>query len=137
MLEFGGLNYWAIAAAWLINVMVGSFWYSPAGFGKLWSKYSGVDLMKIPQKEATRSIGFVMVSALVQATALALIINSLHVSTATNGFLVGLTLWVGFVAATTVGTTLYQRLSWRFWWLNAAYFLPVMSINAIILTLWR
>lgn len=34
MIEFEGLNYLAIVAAWLVNCAVGAYWYSPAGFAK-------------------------------------------------------------------------------------------------------
>lgn len=136
MLEFEGINYWAVVVAWLVNVMVGAWWYSPAGFGKRWSKLSGVDLMKLPQDEATKTISFVALSALVQALTLALIINSLGASTVIEGFKIGFVLWLGLTAATTVGNTLYQRLGWSFWWLNSSYFLLVMTVNSIILSIW-
>lgn len=59
MLEFDGINYWAIAIAWLVNVVVGSFLYSPVALGKSWEKYTGVNMTNIPQKEASRIIQFV------------------------------------------------------------------------------
>ncbi len=136
MLELEGINIWAVVVVWLINIIVGAFWYSPKGFGKLWTKYSGVDIMKIPQKEANRAISFVALSGLIQAVALAVILNSLGVTTAGEGIVAGLVLWFGLTAATTVGVTLYARRSWKFWWLNASYFLVVMIINSIILAIW-
>jgi len=137
MLEFDGINYWAVVVAWLINVVIGALWYSPAGFGKRWEKHTGIDIMKIPEKEATKTIGFVALSAVFQAVALAVVINSLNATTATNGLLIGLVLWLGFTAATTVGVTLYSLRSWKFWWLNSSYFLVVMAINSVILAIWR
>ena len=136
MLEFNGLNYWVLLLAWVINVVVGSLWYSPIGFGKPWSKLSGVDIMKIPKNEANRAIGFVMVAALVQTFVLALIIHSLHAHTLMEGLVAGVVLWLGFTAATTVGNTLYSRLSWKFWWLNSSFFLFVMAINGALLAIW-
>ena len=46
-------------------------------------------------------------------------------------------LWAGLTAATTVGTTFYSERGWSFWWLNASYFLTVMSVNSIMLAVWR
>lgn len=137
MLEVNELNIWAIVVIWFINMIVGSFWYSPAGFSKQWKKYTGVDLMKLPKNEANRAISFVAVSALVQAVVLALILNSLDPKTVLDGLIAGIVLWAGLVAATTVGTTFYSRRGWGFWILNNSYFLIVMSINSIILTVWR
>lgn len=120
-----------------MNVIVGAYWYSPVGFGKLWVKLTGVNHMKMPEKEANRAIVFVALSAVLQALALAIILHSLGVSAVEHGLLIGVVLWLGFTGATTVGTTLYQRFSWKYWWLNASYFLLVMSINSVILTVWQ
>lgn len=136
MLEFEGLNYWAILVAWLINIIVGSFWYSPVGFGKLWSKLSGVDMMKMPKDQANRAITVVAISALIQTIILAVVLQTVDTSTAGEAIVAGLTLWLGFTAMTTIGNTLYQRLSLGFWFLNASFFLVVMVVNSVILTVW-
>jgi hypothetical protein len=141
MLEFSGINFWAVLVAWIINVVVGSVWYSPVGFGRRWSKLSGVNMMKIPKDEANRAIAAVAVASFVQALVLAVVLHSLHVATSstplTNGLVTGLVLWFGLVAATTVGNNLYMRKSWKFWWLNASFFLVVMAVNSVLLTLWK
>ncbi len=137
MIELDGLNVFAILVGWVVNGLVGTFWYSPAGFGKIWSKLSGVDLMKLPKDEAGRALLFVSISSLLQALALAVILNSLHVENIGQGVIASLVLWFGFTAITTVGNTLYQRQSWKFWWLNASFFLITMVINGIILSVWR
>jgi hypothetical protein len=136
-MHFDNLNLLAVAAAWLVNVMIGAFWYSPAGFAKQWAELTGIDMMKMPKSEANRSIGFVAISALVQAFTLAVVIRSLELTTASEALIAAFVLWLGLTAATTVGVTLYSRRSWKFWWINAAYFLIVMSINCLILTLWQ
>lgn len=133
MLELEGINYLSVAIVWLIYVIIGAFWYSPAGFGKLWAKLSGVNHMKIPEKEATKIIGYVAASAFIQVMTLAIVINSLNVTTAIDALMVGGLLWLGFTAATSVGNTLYQRLGWKFWWLNNSYFLLVMANGSLIL----
>jgi hypothetical protein len=93
--------------------------------------------MKIPVNEANKIISFVALSGMVQAVALAVILNSLNVATVSEGLAAGLVLWLGLTAATTVGVTLYSRKSWKFWWLNSSYFLLVMSVNSVILTFWQ
>lgn len=137
MLELSNLNIWAIAVAWLISVALGSLWYSPIGFGKLWSKLSGVDIMKMPQNLANKAITAVMAASLVQVFVLAVVVKSLHAETVQNGLMIGLFLWAGLVAATAVGNNLYLRLSWKFWWLNTSFFLVAMSINGILLSVWH
>lgn len=137
MLELAGLNYWAVAVAWLINVVVGALWYSPIAFAKQWQDHTGVDIMALPEREASAALGSVAASALAQATVLAIIVNSLGATTVIDGLIVGLVLWLGLTAAATVGATLYQRLGWRFWWLTTSYYLLVTSVNGAILAAWR
>lgn len=137
MLDFDGLNFWAIIIAWFVNCAVGAIWYSPAGFAKQWKKHTGVDIMKIPTKEANNILGAVVASGLLQAFTLAVIINSLNVTEVIDAFWVGFLLWLGLTAATTVGATLYQRRNWNFWWINSRYFLIVMCVNSVILATWQ
>jgi hypothetical protein len=137
MLDFSNLNYVAIVAATLVNMFVGAFWYSPVGFGKLWSKLSGVNMMDIPKKEATKALSITAISALLQSVLLAVLIHSLHVTTVLHGIEVGLVLWAGFTAATTISDALYARRGWKFWWLNSSFYLVVLVINSSILALWR
>lgn len=131
------INLLAVVVVWILYVGIGSFWYSPAGFGKLWSKLSGVDIMKTPKEETNRAIIYVIISSFLQALFLAIILSSLNVQTIGQGLLTAFVLWFGFTALTTVGNTLYQRLSWKFWWLNASFFLVVMLIGGIILSVWK
>lgn len=137
MLELAEINIWAVGAVWLLYVVVGAFWYSPAGFGKQWERHTGIDMMKMPQNEATKAITAVAVSALVQAITLAVLLNSLGATNVSEGLSAGLLMWLGLVTATTVGVTLYSRKSWKFLWLNSSYFLIVMSAGALILTTWK
>lgn len=137
MLDVTGINYWAVLVVWVIYLAVGAWWYSTAGFAKLWTKYTGIDILKIPQDRATKIIGFVALSGLVQVLALAVVLHSLDVSSVLNGVVAGLVLWFGFTTATTVGVTLYGKRSWKFLWLNSSYFLVVMTIGSAILSAWR
>ena len=137
MLEFAGINYWAVLAVWLLYMAVGAFWYSTAGFARQWTKYTGIDILKIPQDKATQILISVALSCLVQVSILALVLNSLNVTTFTSAIVISIALWLGLTTATTVGVTLYSNRSWKFLWLNSSYFLVVMTIGAVILALWR
>ncbi len=137
MLDFAGINYWAVLVVWAIYLIVGAYWYSEAGFAKTWTKYTGINILKIPTEKATKILIAIIASSLLQVLALALILNSLNVTEAFHGLLIGLVLWFGFTTLTTVGVTLYSNRSWKFIWLNSAYFLIVMAIGSMILAVWR
>ncbi len=136
MLDFEGINFWAVIVAWIIYCAVGSFWYSPAGFGKMWTKLTGIDIMKLPQQDANRAIMYVIASSLLQAFTLAVVLNSMNIDTALNGFTAGLFVALGLTAATTVGVTFYSKRGWKFWLLNAGFFLVTTPINAAIISAW-
>lgn len=133
MLEFAGISILAIIIAWVVNVVVGAFWYSPVGLGKQWSRLTGVDMMKTPKAEANRAIILVAIGGLIQAAVLALIINTLAPSSATEAITSAVVVWLGFTAVTTVGNTLYQRQSLGLWWINASFYLVVTLINTLVI----
>ena len=137
MLDFNELNIWAIVVVWIVYCTVGSFWYSPAGFGKQWSKLSGVDIMKLPQAESNRAIVYVVVSSALQAFTLAVVLNTMDITSGLNGVIAGLFIALGLTTATTIGVTFYSRKSWSFWLLNAGFFLITTPINALILAVWK
>ena len=137
MLDFSGLNYVAILLVWILYLAVGAFWYSPAGFAKKWTELTGIDILKLPQKQANAAIMNVAMSAIFQVVALAVVLNSLDVTNITNAIAVGFLLWLGFTTATTVGVTFYSKRDWRFIWLNSSYFLVVMILGSVIFTLWK
>ncbi|MGK2896230.1 MAG: DUF1761 domain-containing protein [Candidatus Saccharimonadales bacterium] len=137
MIELTGINYSSVLVVWLLYISLGAWWYSPAGFSKKWTKYAGINIMKTPTQQANRIILFVALSALVQAFSLAIILNSIEVTSLVDGIVAELVIWLGFTAATTVGMTLYSQQSWKFLWLNSSYFLIIMAIESAILSLWR
>jgi hypothetical protein len=137
MLDFTGINYWAVLVVWLLYLGVGAYWYSTKGFAKQWTKHTGVDILKIPQDQANSIIISVAGSSLLQAFLLAGILNSVGVESILSGVVIGITIWLGFTAATTVGVTLYSQKSWKFLWLNASYFLVVMTIASAIYSVWQ
>jgi hypothetical protein len=137
VLEFAGINYLAVFVVWVIYMAVGAYWYSTAGFAKQWTKHTGVDILKIPQQRATEILGYIVASCLLQVFTLAVVLRTMDINTLWNGVAVGIFLWLGFTAATTVGVTLYAKKSWKFLWLNSSYFLVVMVVGSAILAVWQ
>jgi len=131
------INIWAVLVAWLINIALGSLWYSPAGFGKLWSRLSGVDMMKMPKQAANKAIACVAVASFIHVFVLAVTIQALYVDGVADAVFTGFMLWLGLTAATTVANNLYLRLSWKFWWLNSSFFLVVMILNSVLFAAWQ
>ena len=58
------INYLAVLVAAIANMVIGSFWYSPKGFGKQWMALSGItptniDAAKAKGMQKTYAIAFV------------------------------------------------------------------------------
>ena len=134
MLSAQDINYWAVLVAAVINMVVGATWYSPMVFGKAWAKLSG---QKMEDMKATPSYVVTTVAALVQAWLLAVLVHSLGLITAMHGLTLGLLVWAGFVATTSLGDTVFGDRPFKLWQLNNGYYLVVLVINSIVLSVWH
>lgn len=95
MLEFAGMNWWAIFVATAVAFVLGGLWYGPV-FGKAWLKAIGKTENDIKPSPAPFIISFF--TALVTAIVLAALIKSLGIDTLSGGLLLGATTGVGFIA---------------------------------------
>ncbi len=130
--------YIKIIVVAVASFLFGWLWYGPL-FGKQWMKLSGfkqksISSMKIKPAK-TMTIGFL--STVLTAYILSLFINSLRATTIVGGLWVGLWLWLGFIATTTLGTVLWENKPIKIYFLNNAYYLLNMEIMAVILSVWH
>src|ERR1700722_13058493 len=97
--EVNEMNYLAIIVAAVVNVAIGSMWYSPILFAKPWSKAMGIkpeDFMKNNKGMSARMYVPPLVAGLVSAYVLAWFINALNITTLTGGLGIGFHGWLGF-----------------------------------------
>jgi len=107
------VNYIAVLLAALSTMLVGSVWYTPAVFGKIWMKLAKVKPdQKMTTLQMTKLFGLTFVAALVSAYVLA------HVTYLSNQFFgntflqdalsTGFWLWLGFVVARILTHDLFE-----------------------------
>lgn len=130
------VSWWPVIAAAVIYIALGSAWYSKAGFGKQWAKLSGRKLEDMTGS-GNLPMGILTVAALVQAFLLANIVRDVGATTISDGLLLGFILWLGFVAATSLGDYLFGGRPWKLWQINASYYLIVLLINGWLLAVWH
>ena len=135
MLHFD-INYWPVLVAAIINMVVGAVWYSPALFGKPWSKMIGKK-MEDMKASAGPGYGVSTVGALLQSFILATLVHDLGITDLATGALLGLLLWIGFTAATTAPDTVFSGRPWKLWQINTGYFLVVLVVNGALLGMWH
>lgn len=137
------INYFAVVAATVINIVLGFLWYGPV-FGKPWMREMGftAEHMRAAQaKGMTQSYIIMAVGALILNYVLAhvlmqaeLAFGALDVGMAMVG---AFWMWLGFIATTMVGQVLWEGKSWTLYALNVGYYFVAMEVAAIIIALWR
>lgn len=129
------ISVWAVLVAAVVNMAVGSFWYSKGLFGKEWAKLVGRKLEDMSGGGTGYAVA--AVGALVQAYILAHFVQYAGATTFWDGIVTGFWLWLGFVAVVTAVHLVFEGRSWALWKINAGYFLVILLINGGLLAAWR
>jgi hypothetical protein len=137
---FTQLNYLAILVAAIAAFVLAFVWYMPPVFGLRWAaltkRYTGLsdsDLAaNMPMKAGLWFVGF-----LVNALALALLLNLTQAIDLTTGLAVGVIAGIGFGAVTSSWPPIHARQPIGIWLMNNGLFLLQQIVMAAILTLWR
>jgi hypothetical protein len=78
-----------------------------------------------------------VVASLLNAWVLALLSLNLEGKTLTDGIMLGVLAWLGFMATITAAEISFEKKPWGLWILNNAHNLIVQVIMAAIVTVWR
>ena len=127
------VNYIALLVATVVSYAMGMLWYSPILFGKTWMRLTKVRSMKIT---LWIFIGGIL-SAFVLCYVLAFVIQFSGVQTFIDGALIGVLLWLGFVATLSLEKVLHEKTPWELYWINTIYHLIAMFVSGGILAIWQ
>jgi len=128
------INYWAVLVAAVVPMLLGALWYSPALFARSWMRAVG----RTEEELSGMGLGYVIsaVAALLTSYALARLEHWAEVDDLWNGGLVGLLVWVGFVATVLAVNTYFGGRPAQLWFINAGYQLVALLIMGGILGAW-
>jgi hypothetical protein len=128
------LNWIAIIVAAIIPIVLGALWYSPVLFAEPWMRAVG----RTREELGNAAFGYLLsaIGALVSSYALARIIKWAEVDDLWNGALVGILVWVGFVATVLAVTTYFGGRPRVLWMINAGYQLVALVLMGAILGAW-
>ena len=140
------LNWLAIGAAVITNIVIGFLWYGPI-LGNAWMKEMGMspDFKPAPAL-LKRSMLLMVVSALLTVTVLACGIELSRPSTwdagedASNamvGLLAPLAVWIGFYVPMLLSGVAWENRSWKLFGINAGFHLAALLAAGMILAHWR
>ncbi len=133
MLEFAGLNWWAILVATLAAFVLGYVWYGPA-FGKAWLAALGKtedDIQPSPTPFVVSSV-----AALATCIVVAALMKGLGMSGGGDGAALGLLTGVGFIAASMASDTAFCGWGWKLWAIQAGYRVAYSIVMGAIIGVW-
>jgi len=137
------INYYAVIAAAVVNMVLGFVWYGPL-FGKMWLPLAGwtqETMAAVKGKNMTMTYVLQVVMALIMSYTLAHAIVFGTTYTGTFGILGGITAafwyWLGFVAPVTMAQVMWENKTWTYWMITAGYYLVAMLIMGAILGGWQ
>lgn len=124
--------------ATLIGMATGFIWYSKYLFGNIWQKLMGFtpELMAENQQKMSRLYTLATVSSAVMAYVLAQFIVLKNPADLSEGVLVAVTAWLGFVAPVLLVTNvIFGGQSFKLFLINATYHLAALIGMSVVLTL--
>jgi hypothetical protein len=131
-----GVNYIAVIVAAVVALVIGFIWYSPPVFGNRWMAFLGTTQAQLGNPGPTgMAVG--VIASVVNAWALALLSVNLGGKTITDGVMLGILAWLGFMATITAAQISFEKKPWGLWLLNNAHNVIVQVIMAAIVTVWR
>ena len=134
------VNWLALLAAVVVNMVVGFVWYSKALFAKDWSKLVGRKMEEMG--DGTKGYIITTVGAFLQAYILLHFVTYARTfyPTYTNlevGLLTGVWAWLGFTFVPQLVNTVFANSRKKLLAINSGYFLVVFIINGVLLACWR
>ena len=137
MIHPHSLNYLAILVSGLLLWFLGAIWYSPVVFAKPWMEILGIK--KGESKQSGLILGMVasFIGHVVLSFILAHIIFWANATGFANGCVLGVLVWIGFIAAPNLPQGIYERRPFKLFAINSGYWLVGLFIVGGLLAAWR
>lgn len=135
----------AVVVGAVVHMAVGFVWYSPAFFGKQWTKLMGWNVdtpdglaeWEKRQKDMSQTWMLSVLGALILSYALAYFMDMFAVKTVSSALQIGFIAWLGFIATTSFINALFTGKSKMLWAIDNCYPLISMFIMSVIFVLWQ
>jgi Protein of unknown function (DUF1761) len=132
------VNLWAVFAAMASSMVIGSIWYSPKVFGKIWMKLARIDTKK-DRGSIAKPLGVTVVVCLITAYVLA------HVAYLSNQFFhhsflqdtltTAFWMWLGFSAARFITHDAFEGRPHKLTLINVSNDLLTIMVMALVIGL--
>jgi len=137
------VNFIAVVVAVVINFIIGFAWYA-ALFAKSWTKEMGYDPNMRPDKKAMiKGIVLMVIGNFLFAWVLAFYLagwkyipGADQMSPMTMGINSAISVWIGFFVPVHLSRVVWERHSWKLFFINSGYHLVATIIVVLILSYW-
>ena len=137
-MDFGSINWLAVLVCVIVSMISGFVWYSPKTLYPVWWKSIGRSPSDQPGMDNMGVVwGLTVLAALVEAVSVTFMLPVMGANTAGSGAMVGVMLWLGFVAPTSLVNKLFGRFSMTSWLIEAGNHLLNFILFGAILGAWR
>lgn len=128
------INWLSALTASLASFAIGSLWYSPLLFNKVWSKEVGLDEEKMKSANMPIIFGLTFVLQFVAAIALDWVIGP--TATISKGLGVGVFVALAWIATAFATQYLFTQKSLRLFLIDAGYYFVLYGVMGVILGAW-
>jgi Protein of unknown function (DUF1761) len=134
-MDFSSINWLAVIACVVSNMIIGSIWYNPAVFYKTWQRGLGKTGTE-GASPAPIMWGLTIVAAFVEAIFVSMLVSFMG-GTLAAGLQTGFMVWLGFVATTSIVNHLFAGRPWVVWLIETGNHLVSLLAMGAILGAWR
>ncbi|WP_420577942.1 DUF1761 domain-containing protein [Ekhidna sp.] len=133
-MDFSSINWLAVLVATVSAFIVGGLWYGPI-FGKAWMAEMGFTEDDLKDANMAKIYGTAFVLEFIIALQLAFFLGHGGTEpTVGQGATYGLHIGLFFIAAAMGVNALFSRSSLKLWFINAFYFVILLTLMGVILT---
>jgi len=133
------INYFAVVAATLSSMIVGSIWYTPKVFGNYWMEKAGVT----PSGNARDAVRPILITVVVSFITAWVLAGAIYISFDfyggsffVNALVTGIILWAGLTAARFITHDAFDGRPTGLTVLNISHELVTIVIMVIIIGVW-
>ena len=137
------INFLAVAVAVVVNFVLGFLWYMPI-FGKAWTKEHGMDMTQKPDpKVLMKGMLFMVIGNFFFAWVFAhniaawgFVPGIKEMGLVPNSIMSAVFTWLGFYFPTLLGATVWEKKSWKLFFIDGGYQLVALLVVSFILNGW-
>lgn len=133
------INIWSIVVASIVAFAVGAIWYSPILFGKEWASLVGMsddDLRTAKAKGVTWLYVIQFILTVITFCVLGFAMSELGTQNASDGALLGLFAWIGFVLPIGASTLMWEKRAFKLVLINMICTLLTLVVGGAIIGAW-